>query len=363
MTDARKIRIGDWVLDSDLNRIQSAGKEVTLEPLAAEVLRYFADNPGEVIGFDQLVENLWGRSYVGDSPVYRIMAELRRVLGDDAKHPRYFETIRKRGYRLIAPVEVLDDAASAPDQAATDTPAAAPPQTAAGARNRKLAWFGLVLLALAIGTTYWSQRSATDPAQVADQPPVIAVIPFEDLSSSDGSYIVRGLTDAVATRLAGVSALRVISQNSTRQYENSNEPAQTIGDALGARYLITGTAIQRVDENDIAWLRVNAHLVEVTSDSYLWSQTFEQPLTNIFDVQSDIAERVAQQLDVTLFETPDAMLGEERESPGFAAYEHYIKGRDALGRGFVEADLAEAITELDAAVASNPEFAPTSGQR
>lgn len=362
MTDTRRVRIGDWVLDSDLNRIESAGRKVTLEPLAAEVLHYFANNPGEVIGFDELVENLWGRSYVGDSPVYRIMAELRRELGDDAKHPTYFETIRKRGYRLIAPVEILnDDVAIGQDQTADNAAAGAPSDRQVPmrgrARYRRYAWFGIVLLSLAIGGAYLLSRSESDNSQLADPPPVIAVIPFEDLSSMDGSYIVRGLTDAVATRLAGVSALRVISQNSARQYEKSSEPAQGIGRALGAQYLITGTAIQRVDEDDTAWLRVNAHLVDVASDSYLWSQTYEQPLTNIFDVQSEIAERVAQQLDVTLFDTPNAMSGQGPESPSFAAYEHYVKGRDALGRGFVETDLQEAIAELDAAVARNPEFA------
>ncbi|MBT8078854.1 MAG: winged helix-turn-helix domain-containing protein [Gammaproteobacteria bacterium] len=338
-----------------MNRIESPGKSVSLEPLAAEVLQYFANNPGKVIGFDELVENLWGRSYVGDSPVYRIMAELRRELGDDARHPSYFETIRKRGYRLIAPVEILDDNGEAGDGLVLDAASEGP--VATHGRAWRFASLGAVLVSLIIGSTYFLLRPESADTPVENSPPVIAVIPFEDLSPIDGSHIVRGLTDAVATRLAGVSALRVISQNSTRQYEDSNEPAQSIGNALGAQYLITGTALQRLDNDETAWLRVNAHLIDVASDTYLWSQTYEQPLINIFDVQSEIAERVAQRLDVTLFDSNDPAPAQRNESASFAAYERYVKGRDALGRGFVEADLQEAITELEAAVARDPDFA------
>ena len=108
MAGSRKIRIGDWTLDSSLNQISGAGGTVVLTPLAARVLEYLAEHPGQVISTDELIENLWQRRMVGDSPVYRLIADLRHALQDDAKRPRYIETVRKRGYRLLAPVEWLD---------------------------------------------------------------------------------------------------------------------------------------------------------------------------------------------------------------------------------------------------------------
>ena len=108
MAGSRKIRVGDWTLDSSLNQISGAGGTVVLTPLAARVLKYLAEHPGQVISNDELIENLWQRRMVGDSPVYRVIADLRHALQDDASRPRYIQTVRKRGYRLLAPVEWLD---------------------------------------------------------------------------------------------------------------------------------------------------------------------------------------------------------------------------------------------------------------
>ncbi len=101
---ATPFHIGDWLVEPQLNRISRGDHTVPLEPRAMEVLVYLAGQPGEVVSTDQLIDAVWNRRFVGDSPVYRIIAELRRVLGDDARQPRYIQTIRKRGYRLVAEV-------------------------------------------------------------------------------------------------------------------------------------------------------------------------------------------------------------------------------------------------------------------
>jgi len=108
MTVSRKIRIGDWTLDPSLNQISGVSGTVVLTPLAARVLKYLAEHPGEVLSADELIENLWQRRMVGDAPVYRVIADLRQALQDDAKRPRYIQTVRKGGYRLLAQVEWLD---------------------------------------------------------------------------------------------------------------------------------------------------------------------------------------------------------------------------------------------------------------
>lgn len=109
MANSREVRIGEWTLESSRNRMTGADGTVVLTPLAARVLLYLAEHQNEVVGADELIEQLWQRRMVGDSPVYRIIADLRQALRDDAKAPRYIETVRKRGYRLLAEVEWLDD--------------------------------------------------------------------------------------------------------------------------------------------------------------------------------------------------------------------------------------------------------------
>lgn len=361
-TEAKRIRIGDWILDPELNQIEGSDGTVTLEPLAAEVLAYFARNHGKVIGPDELIENLWSRSYVGDSPVYRIMAELRRLLGDDARNPSYFETIRKRGYRLVAPVEFLSERGLAGEtrshvQSSDATPDAEFATKPAPAKLPGFAWIGMMFVVVAVAGYWLLSRPTTESMSAPNQPPVVAVLPFEDVSSSEASHIVRGLTDAVATRLSGVSQLRIISRNSTRQFDKSDESAQAIGKELGAQYLITGTVMRRMGDDDTEWLRVNAHLVDVATEINVWSQTYEHPLADIFELQSSIAERVAQQLDVTLMDAAQGEMQKSSDALTISAYARYLKGREALGRGFAQPDLQEAVSEFEAAIVEDPEFA------
>ncbi len=364
MLEQKGITIGEWVLEPALNQIHRDGQTVSLEPLATEVLEYFARHPQKVISPDELIENLWDRQFVGDSPVYRIIAELRRQLGDDARHPKYIETIRKRGYRLLADVtlpepepDVPVDTSSPATSSPTPPPAEVTAEPAPATGSARIAWMIVGLVAVAVVAWLQFGRESEDPVKTAVDIPVIAVIPFENLSSNDEDFMVRGLTDAVATRLASVAQLRVISQNSTRQFARSTATSELIGTELGAEYLVTGTALRRTNDDATDWLRVNAHLVAVATDSYLWSQTYEQPITDIIDVQASIAERVAQQLDVALLE-PERLGRLESAAPSLETYGRYLKGREALSRGWDEPDLQEAVTEFEAAIADDPSFAP-----
>lgn len=290
------------------------------------------------------------------------MAELRRVLGDDARNPSYIETIRKRGYRLVASVEFLNEDSVAGESRPNAPSSDATPDPEFSAKHAPpslphFVWIAIVFVVVAVAG-YWLWNRPTDESMTApNQPPVIAVLPFEDMSSSEASHIVRGLTEAVATRLSGVSQLRIISRNSTRQFDKSDESAQAIGNELGAQYLITGTVMRRMVDGDTEWLRVNAHLVDVATEINVWSQTYEHPLTDIFELQSSIAERVAQELDVTLFDAAQGERQTSRDALTISAYARYLQGREALGRGFDEPDLQEAVSEFEAAIVEDPAFA------
>ena len=124
-----RVRIGACRVEADLDRIVMPDREVALEPKAMAVLMYLAHHAGQVISAGELIEAVWHGRPMGDNPVYRCIAQLRRALGDDSRAPTYIATVPTKGYRLIAPVEPLDspparsDAATAArDEAAADVP-------------------------------------------------------------------------------------------------------------------------------------------------------------------------------------------------------------------------------------------------
>lgn len=98
-------RLGGWLVEAKLNRLSRAGETVQLEPKSMDVLVYLCERPGEVISADEIIEAVWHGRPMGDNPVYKSIAKLRRALGDDAGEPRYIATVSKKGYRLLADVE------------------------------------------------------------------------------------------------------------------------------------------------------------------------------------------------------------------------------------------------------------------
>lgn len=99
-----RFQLGDWAVDPDSNSLSRAGARRQVEPRAMQVLQALAAEPGEVLSAEQLLQRCWPEVPAGDNPVHKTVAQLRRALDDSATEPRYIETIRKRGYRLLAPV-------------------------------------------------------------------------------------------------------------------------------------------------------------------------------------------------------------------------------------------------------------------
>ena len=151
-----------WRYVPETRRLIGAAGETRLKPLADRLLRELLDAPGSVLAREQLIARVWTRREVNDEVLSRAVAELRAVLGDDAREPRYIETLSKGGYRWIAPVE----AAAAP----TGAPGVAVPVHPAGARRRLVA-IGAASLATLAGTitvaTMLASREPTTRARLA----------------------------------------------------------------------------------------------------------------------------------------------------------------------------------------------------
>jgi Tol biopolymer transport system component/DNA-binding winged helix-turn-helix (wHTH) protein len=158
----RPFYVGDWYVQPSLNRLSRNGNQLRVEPKVMQVLELLAETPGEVVAREALVARVWPGVFVTDDVVHRAIRELRRLFGDDTSSPQYVETIRKRGYRLIAPVRTADSQTTIPPAAATPLPPLQP-------ARRSLAFIALasILLAAAVGAVVYALASRSAPAEPA----------------------------------------------------------------------------------------------------------------------------------------------------------------------------------------------------
>jgi TolB-like protein/tetratricopeptide (TPR) repeat protein len=216
----------------------------------------------------------------------------------------------------------------------------------------------VAVVAVAAGV-YAARRLRSDaPAAVpvAAGPRMLAVLPFKNLGDSADQYFADGVTEEVTSRLAGLSGLRVISRTSADQYRDSEKSLKDIASDLGAGYLLAGSVRYARGGAGAGRVRVTPQLIDISDDTQLWTESFEVELGDIFRVQSEIAERVTAQLDVTL-RGPEraALAGGGTRNP--EAYDFYLRGNDYLGRSNQETDLTNAARLFQQAVAADPGFA------
>ncbi|MEJ2720137.1 MAG: protein kinase, partial [bacterium] len=183
----------------------------------------------------------------------------------------------------------------------------------------------------------------------------LAVLFFENLGPTEDDYFADGITDAITARLIGLHGLGVISRQSTIQYKGSDKSLRAIGEELGVNYILEGT-IQRERPGDPASrIRIIPQLISVSDDIHLWADTYDEDMTEVFRVQSQIAERVAHALDVTLLES-------EREAltavptDNLEAYEYYLRGSENFTKRYGPEMSRMAVQMFERAIELDPEF-------
>jgi TolB-like protein/Tfp pilus assembly protein PilF len=187
-----------------------------------------------------------------------------------------------------------------------------------------------------------------DPAAFnPSERPIIAVLPFKNLSSEAGSeYFVDGLTDELIRNLAVIEGLAVRSQTSSFFFKDKPRNLREVGKQLGANLVVEGSVLRSGNR-----LRINAQLVPVSQDVPLWSGRFNRELKDIFAIQDEISLAIVNKLRLTLGR------GQRRYELDPEAYALYLKGRALVGRSGVPS-LEEAAGLFEAAVARDPGFAP-----
>jgi adenylate cyclase len=225
----------------------------------------------------------------------------------------------------------------------------------AGSLATMLAIFLLYHFAAPPGTTTARQAGDVDASAVslsAANAISLAVLPFINLSGDPSQdFFSDGITEEITIALAKVPDLRVVARTSAYQFKGERRDVQSIGQQLHATHLIEGSVRRQGDR-----VRISAQLIQANNGAYLWTETHDRQLTDVFRAQEDIAKAIAHALHVPLGLQPGGALISNR-TEDLNSYEQYLRAR-ALYRAY---SMQEAIRVLEPVVLSNPGFAPAWG--
>jgi TolB-like protein/Flp pilus assembly protein TadD/predicted Ser/Thr protein kinase len=240
--------------------------------------------------------------------------------------------------------------------ASTSSPATAPQVVS----RRPRVPFGLAALGvgllLGLGMLFAWLRAR--PGVETGGPKHVAVLPFENLGASEDDYFADGVTDAIRGKLTGIPGLQVTARSSSTQYKSTNTSPRQVGRELGVEYLLTGTVRWSKGRAGQSRVQVSPELIRVSTAAAQWQQPFEAPLTDVFQVQAEVATRVAQALGIALGVGEREQLG-ERPTTNLAAYDAYLRGEQVSDRLATNerARLRKAIEYYDQATAIDSSFA------
>ena len=263
--DLQTIRFGAFELDPSCGELRKQGVKVRLQEQPFRILQMLLENPGRLVSREELRQALWsGNSYVDfDQGLNRAINKLREALDDSAENPRFIETTARRGYRFIG-----------------------------------------------------------DLSRPSREIRSLLVLPLENLSRDpEQEYFADGLTEALITCLAKISALRVVSRTTAMVYKGVRRPLPEIARELNVEGIVEGTVMRAEGR-----ARISAQLVHAPSDTHLWAEIYDRDLRDVMALQMEVATAIVREVQVKL--TPHEQLQLANPRPVEPeVYETYLKGR------------------------------------
>ncbi len=326
------LKIGEWLLYPALNKLQRNEETIHLEPKAVAVLEILVRNEGKPVSRQELLDQVWADSIVSDDALTQVIIKLRKAFGDDSRKPSYIQTIPKRGYRLLAPVKALTQSELTTKQSQYSLPTYALFVLLAGL---------LIVYFLLIENKSHEHAVSPEKTEVStlSEPMTITVLPFVAVGKSqEGNSLALGITSDLTTDLSKLSALRVIHHSGSQ------------GDKVYSRYLVTGN-IQKHDQR----LKLFVSLIDAETRQQLWSERFESPVVNFFDMQQSVSEKIVGKLSITVSTAEKERLA-KRYTRNLDAYENFLSGQTELLRREREANI-KAREWYRQAIEHDPAFA------
>ncbi len=381
VASARIVRFGVFEADLKAGELRKHGFRLKLAEQPFQLLAMLLERPGELVTREELRTRLWpGDTFVDfDHGLNNAVMHVREVLLDSSEHPRYIETVPRRGYRFVAPVEPApappvgsitseageDSSSSIPLQkpvvssSSSSAPAPIVDPVSRGTSTRRWvptprnAILAGSLLAGLVTVLVFTIRSSRNVA--TGKPPEhgtsLVVLPLENLSGDkDQDYFADGMTDELIANLAKIHSLRVISRSTAMAYKGTRKPLSEIARELKVDAVVEGTVL-RVGNR----VRITAELVQVSTDHHLWADTYESQMGDVLALQNRVSSAIVNEIRINL--TP-----EDRErlakAPAVSpeAYEDYLKGLYYWNKRSDE-NLVKAIGYFEQAVHLDPQYA------
>jgi TolB-like protein/Tfp pilus assembly protein PilF len=290
-----RVRFGGFEADFRAGELSKRGVKIKLHQQPLEILRILLEHPGEAVTREELRQKIWPSDTFVDfeQGLYNAVRRLRDALNDSAEKPRFIETLSRRGYRFIGTLE---------------------------ASVRKIE--------------------------------SLAVLPLDNLSRDpEQEYFAEGLTEALITTLAKIGELRVVSRTSAMQYKGVRKPLREIARELEVDAIVEGTVL-RVGRR----VRITAQLIDAPKETHLWAESYERDLRNVLALQSELAQAIAQEVQVKLTPQERKHLAQTRAVDP-EAYEAYLKGRHHWNRRSGDG-LKKALEYFQQAIDKDSTYAP-----
>jgi TolB-like protein/DNA-binding winged helix-turn-helix (wHTH) protein/Flp pilus assembly protein TadD len=339
------LRFGVFELDLGTGELRKSGRRLKLPPQPFKVLAMIASHRGELISREEIQRQLWGTDTFVDfeQGMNHCIKQIRNALGDNAETPRYVETVPRRGYRFIAPVE---EVRTSPFVLGREVEPVPPPPGPPPWR-----WVAaLVLVVATAAVAFWLARGRKGSQSGADRPS-IAVLPFADMSpEKNEDYFSDGLAEEVLNALARTPGLRVTARTSSFQFKGKTEDSRVIGKKLNVANLLEGSVRKQGNR-----ARISVQLIKAADGFHLWSETYDREMNDILAVEEQIAHAVAEKLQVTLLGTKTA--APSAKSVNAEAHTAFLEGRYFLGRRNKQ-NLEKAAGYFEQAIKLDPGYAP-----
>ena len=359
-----RVLFGAFELDLTTGELRSTdtpntNQKVLLREQVFQVLRMLVERESKIVTREEIKSRLWANDTVVDfdRSINATIKSLRRALGDSADNPRYIETLARRGYRLMVPIEFLESVAATafekvPEQREPsaieigETAARVQEQIKPHWRKAALVLASAVIL-VAVGYVSWRHFRGTGRSR--SEKMMLAVLPFQNLTGDPKKeYLADGLTEEMISQLGRLSPeqLGVIARTSVMGYKHKDERLDQIGRELSVQYVLENSL--RGSGNH---LRLTAQLIQVKDQTHLWSQDFDYAAKDILTVEDDVAKAVVQQIQLRL--TSQQQAETSRSHPvNPEAFDAYLRGYHFFqGNSDKDADMAakyyERATQLD----------------
>ena len=352
LAGANLYRFGEFALDSRKRTVSRAESPVSLTPKAFDVLLFLVRNPNRLVTKEELLQAVWGDTFVEEGNLTQYISHLRKALVDNSEDNRLIVTIARKGYQFTADVTVAaaaDTALQAEVQVATAQSSRADTQPAdevflkSRRRWRKAAFVGASFLVLMV-VCLASWRHLGGMATPRSQKIMLAVLPFENLTGDPNQeYLADGLTEEMISQLARLNPehLGVIARTSVMGYKNKDTRLDQIGRDLSVQYVLENSV--RANGNQI---RLTAQLIQVKDQTHLWSQDYNYLAKDFLNVEDDVARAVAREVQMRLTSQQQTKLAQTHPANP-EAFEAYFQGRYLGKDPNVAAKYYERATQLD----------------